>query len=415
MKHDDQQDALEHNVAEMLSRGGDPGTPDFERRLIQAVGRQVQRQRRMRMQRRWLVRVSVAAAILMVAALIVQQGRVDSDEPIGLITDIRGLVIVRNGESSQFVAGQRSVHARQWVQTQSGTTAQVVLTDQSRLTPHPRTAMQLDLQKHGHTVRLEKGSVAIEAHKQPPGRYLMVQTPGTSIKILGTRLDVRVVEKPTGVKQTRVRLHSGSVELASGGISTRLLPGMVGIAEEGTAPLAESSVLEVNELRRLLQDTRRRAEQTNAQANMPMIIDYVNSTVWTIVPLSQFDSGPANSYSLRLKYPAFRVKAYGLDGAAADTRAEGRVLHVDLSQRSQTAGVILRIPNATGLFRVHDGNIHEFAVPADSSHCVTLLQLCLPKSATVHAIEGEIVGTFERLDRLIVTLAADSQTLRIYE
>ena len=415
MKNDDKQDALEHNLAEMLSRGGDQVTSGFERRLIQVVGRQVQRQRQARIQRRWFVRASVAAAILIAAVLIIPQGLVDSDAPIGLITDIRGLVIVSNGESSEFVEGQRSVHARQWVQTQSGTTAHVVLADQSRLTPHPRTAMQLDLKKHGHTVRLEKGSVAIEAHKQPPGRYLMVQTPGTSIKILGTRLDVRVVEKPTGVKQTRVRLHSGSVELASGGISTLLLPGMVGIAEEGRAPSGESSVLEVNELRRLLQDTRRRAEQTNAQANMPMIIDYVNSTVWTIVPLGQFNANSGDVYSLRLKYPAFRVKAYTLEGAAADTRAEGRVLRVDLSQRSQTAGVILRIPNAAGLFRVGAGSIHELAVPADASPSVTLLQLCLPKSAMVHAIEDEIIETSERLDRQIVTLAADSQTLHLYE
>jgi len=419
MKNDDKHDALEHNLAEMLSSGGDQVTPGFERRLIQAVGRQVQRQRQARTQRRWFVRASVAAAILIAAVLIVQQGLVDSDEPIGLITDIRGLVIVRNGESSELVEGQRSVHARQWVQTQSGTTAHVVLTDQSRLTPHPRTAMQLDLHKHGPTVRLERGSVAIEAHKQPPGRYLLVETPGTSIKILGTKLDVRVVEKPTGVKQTRVRLHSGSVELASGGISTLLLPGMIGVAEEGKAPSGESSVLEVNELRRLLQDTRRRAEQTNAQANMPMIIDYVNSTVWTIVPLSQFNAGPANSHSLRLKYPAFGVKAYTLEGAEADTRAEGRVLHVGLSRRSQTAGVILRIPNAAGLFRGPDDETREFTMPAASVRSVTRLQLCLPKSATVQVIQGriidQIVETSERLDRLIVTLEADSQALHIYE
>jgi FecR protein len=418
MKNDDKRDALERNLAEMLSMGRDQVTPDSEERLVQVVGREVQRQRRAQIQKRWFVRTAAAAAILIVAILIVQQSRVGSDEPIGTITDVQGLVVVSNGAGPAVVQGPRSVHAQQWVQTQSGTTAQVLLTDQSQLTPRPRTVMQLDKQKHGHVVRLERGSVAIAAHKQPPKQYLMVETPGTAIKILGTKLDVRVVERPTGAKQTRIYLHSGSVELASGGISTLLLPGMVGITEEGKAPSGESSVLEVNELRRLLRDTRQRAERTNARANMPMIIDYVSSTVWTIVPLSQFDAEPANIYSLRLKYPAFCVKAYTLEGAATDTQAEGRVLHVDLSQRPKAAGVvtdvILRIPNATGLFRIDD-MAYELAMPAASSDCVTLLQLCLPKSAAVQAVQGQVIETSERLGRLVVTLMADSQTLQIYE
>ncbi|UCD49316.1 MAG: FecR domain-containing protein [Phycisphaerales bacterium] len=419
MNRDDKKDALDRNLTKMFPVGGDGITPEFEQRLLRAVGQQVQHQRRLRMQKRWFVRVSAAAAILIAAILIVPI----HDEPIGTITDIRGLVILRNGGQLQAVAGERAVHPRQWIQTQSGTTADVVLSDRSRLTPHPRTALQLDRQKHGHTVRLEKGAVAIEAHKQPPGQYLRVETHGTAIRILGTRLDVRVVEKPTGIKQTHVHLHSGSVELASGGTSTLLLPGMVGIAEEGRAPLGISSVLEVNELRRLLQDTRTRAAQTKAHANMPTIIDYVNSTVWTVVPLDAFKEETPNVYSLRLKYPAFRVQAYTLDGAVAETRAEGRVLHADLSRRPPAAGavstIILRIPSATGLFRTADGKTREFIMPAASVPSVTLLQLALPKATTVQAVQGkiidQIVETSERFGRLIVTLEADSQALQFYE
>lgn len=418
MKNDDKQNALDKNLAEMLSTSRDRATRGFEDRLIQAVGREVRRNRRSRIQRRWFIPAATAAAILIAAILIVPHDPIDRRGPIGRITDVQGWVVLKNGQGPEMVQGPHSVHAQQWVQTRSGTTAQVLLTDQSRLTSRPRTVMQLDRQKHGHIVRLEEGSVAIAAHKQPPKQYLAVETPGTAIKVLGTRLDVRVVERPNGLKQTRVHLHSGSIEVASGGVSTLLLPGMIGVTEEGKPPVAESSVLEVNELRRLFQETRHRAEQVGAQANMPMIIDYVSSTAWTMVPLNRFQAGSGEVYSLRLKYPAFGVKAYTQEGAEADARAEGRMLYVGLSQRPKAAGqvtsVILRIPRATGLFHVDNGTC-ELAMPAASSDAVTLLQLCLPKSATVQAVAGEIIEMSERLGRQVVTLEADSQALQIYE
>jgi len=422
MNDNDKQNALDRNLAEMFSMDRPEVTEDFESRLVQAVGRQVQGRRRQRMQRRWFIRASAAAAALAMAILVARQSLIDGDGPIGTLTDIRGLVLVSNGADVQLAEGQRSLHTEQWVQTQSGTTAQVVLSDQSRVTPSPRTVMQLDKQKQGHIVRLTKGAVAIAAQKQPEKQYLMVETPGTAIKILGTTLDVRVVERPTGVKQTRVHLHSGSIEVASGGVSTRLWPGMVSTTEEGKPPETESSVLEVNEIRRLLQETRRRAEATNAQANMPMIVDHVSSTAWTIVPLSQFDAGPGDVYSLRLKYAAFGVKAYTLPGAAVKTHAEGRVVHVDLSERpkevEKVTNIVLRVPRAAGLFRMN-GPAYELTAPAAAANAVTLLQVCLPKSATVQAVQGRIidrvVATSKRLNRLIVTLEADSQTPRIYE
>jgi hypothetical protein len=419
MKNDDKSNAFDRNLAKIFSSGRGQASPDFERRLLDAVGQQVRQQRRWRLQKRWFVGVSAAAAVLILAILIVPHNPLDSDDPIGLVTDIRGLVVLRNGERSEAIAGQRDIHARQWVQTQSGTTAQVVLTDQSTLTPQPRTAMQLDRQRHGHIVRLEKGAVAIEAHKQPPGQYLTVQTPGSAIKILGTRLDVRVVEKPTGIKQTRVYLHSGSVELTSAGASALLLPGMVGVAEEGQAPWGESDLLEVNELRRLLRDTRQRAAQTDAKANMPMILDYVGSTAWIVVPLNRFNAESGNIYSLQLKYPAYGVKAYTLEGATIETRAEGRLIHADFSSWADHAGkvgnIVLRIPNATGLVRVNSDRSGEFILPAATSPSVTLLQLCLPKWAKVRALTGEIVEVSERLGRQVVTLRAESEALQLYE
>ena len=418
MRNDDRQDTFDRNLAEMFSKNHKSAGSDFQERLIEVVGREVRWQRRMRRQGRWFVRVAAAAVILIVAILTFQGGSPVDEGPIGTIADIQGLVLLTNGHGPEIVEGRREIHARQWVQTRSGTTARVVLTDQSQLTPQPRTIMQLDRLKHGHVVRIEEGAVAIQAHKQAPKKYLEVEAPGTSIKVLGTKLDVGVAERPSGARQTRIHLHSGSIEVTSGGVSRRLLPGMVAVAEEGREPVAQSSALEVNELRRLWNETQQRAQATDAQANMPMIIDYVNSTVWAMVPLNQFEAEPEGGFSLGLKYSAFGVKAYTQEGAQAKTTTAGRVLHIDLSQRPSGAEtvthVILRIPRATGLFHLADG-AYELDVPGGDSRQVTLLQLCLPKSAKVEALSGQVIETSQRLNRSIVTLEADSHALQVYE
>ncbi len=418
MKNGDKQDVLDKNLTQMFSMSHDAVSPDFEERLVLAVGQEVQRQRRTRSQRHWFIGLSAAAAILIVTVLVFQSGSPIDDGPIGTIAKVQGLVLLTNGHAPEIVKGPRDIHARQWLQTRSGTTAQLVLTDRSQLTSQPRTVMQLDRQRQGHIVRIEEGAVAIAAHKQPPKQYMTVETPGTAIKVLGTELDVRVIENPTGVRQTRVHLHSGVIDVVSGGVSTRLLPGMVGLTEEGKSPVVQSSVLEVNELRRMWKETQQRAEQNDAQANMPMIIDYVGSTVWAMVPLSRFKSESEYVFSLQLKYPAFGVKAYTQEGALAKTSAVGRTVHVDLSQRPQGAEtvthVVLRVPRATGLFHFDNGDV-ELEIAGGTSHQMTWLQLCLPKSATVEAVSGRIIETTERLDRLVITLEADSHSLRVYE
>ena len=92
---------------------------------------------------------------------------------------------------------------------------------------------------------------------------------------------------------------------------------------------------------------------------------------------------------------------------------------MNLSKRPQDASdathIVLKIPHATGLFRVEDGKTYEFAAPAAAAPSVTLLQLALPRSAVVDTVQGKVIERFERLGRLVITVAADAQTLAVYE
>ena len=95
----------------------------------------------------------------------------------------------------------------------------------------------------------------MDAAKQAPSNSLTIETPGAKITVLGTRLDVHVVERLDGRKQTRVSVLSGEVELESAGRKIVLLPNMEGVADQGGPPLARSLTAEVNEMIRLVDET----------------------------------------------------------------------------------------------------------------------------------------------------------------
>ena len=141
------------------------------------------------------------------------------------------------------------------VRTRAGSKAQILLPDQSKLIPEPRTSLHIARTWHGPRITLEQGTLSLEAAKQPTGKAITIESSRAHIKVLGTKLDVRRVEKPSGKQQTRVRVLSGQVELESGGQKVQLLPGTEGVADENQPPTRVSLVFEVNELIELFNQT----------------------------------------------------------------------------------------------------------------------------------------------------------------
>ncbi|HUW19579.1 MAG TPA: FecR family protein [Sedimentisphaerales bacterium] len=359
---------------------------------------------------------AVTAAAAVIAASLIWFSPPKPAAVVGQVSNLYGIVTLNNGGLPEKVLETTDVLAGQWVEVLSGSRAGILLKDQSRLSPEPRTAFQVNARKHGLEILLERGAIAIEAAKQPPGKSLTIKTDGSRIRVFGTRLDVRLVRKPDGSRRTRVRVASGSVELQSSGKKVLLLPNTEGIADEGQEPVRRSANLEVSEMTRLFDKSKELAAQSNVKAGLPVIIDFMggsSATVWTVVASEKLQAADADRYLLRLKHPAFGVEAFTLDGAALDVDAKGNVLQIDLAdalEKSAPAGhLILKIPNVQGLFRAEEEGIFQFDSPPCAAPVVTLFQFRLPEGAYVDEASPEIIEREKKLNKLVVTVAANSQ------
>ncbi|MHC4618229.1 MAG: FecR domain-containing protein [Planctomycetota bacterium] len=418
---------------ELISRAVDSGRPRFdaekwkqeypeEFQILCSWARQGRATRqaaiRMFIHRSPITKVvaAVTAAAAVIVASVIWFSPPEPARVVGRVSNLYGIVTLKNGGLPEKVVETADILPGQWVEVLSGSKAGILLKDQSTLSPQPRTLFQINDKGNGLDILLQRGAVAIEAAKQPPGRSLTIRTDGSQIRVLGTRLDVRLVRKPDGTRRTRVSVTSGSVELESSGKKVLLLPNTEGIADEGEAPVRRSANLQVNEMIRLFDKNNELAAQSNVEAGLPVIIDFMggsSATIWTIVPWEKLQATGTGPYSLKLKSPALEVEAFTLDGVALDVHGKGNVLQIDPADaltRSPGPGyIILKIPNIIGLFEADDEDAFQFdSTPSDAS-IVTLFQFRLPESAYIGEISPQPVEMERKLNRLVFTIAANSR------
>jgi len=289
------------------------------------------------------------------------------------------------------------------------------LEDRSRLHLRPRSRIQLKAETHGPSVVLQEGRISVEAAKQPTGSHLTIETAGSQIKVLGTKLDVDLIVRPDGSKRTRVSVASGTVELASGGKTLRLGPNMEGIADEGQPPIARSLTAEVNEMVRLIDETEAMAAKGKVPPGPPAIIDFnddASATVWTLVSIENPTDAELNQYELKCALGDPQIRAFTLEGASLRLCIkDGRRL-IDLSCAPVPPGgraeLIARVSGVTGLFEAGRQGVFEFKRKRASSPSLSLFQFRLPHSAFVERAEPRPIETRATLSRLVVTIAGDS-------
>jgi hypothetical protein len=250
----------------------------------------------------------------------------------------------------------------------------------------------------------------------------MVQTPGSQIKILGTKLNVRVIKKPDGSKRTQVRVTSGSVELESSGQKVLLLRHTDGIADEGKVPVVRSLTPEVNEMIRLITLSRQLAEKANTKAGGASILDFHrdgSTTVWTVVSLAESQQTETEVYSIKLKYPARQVRAFTVGGVELDTSKEGQTLLIDFSQLPSGVEhrnkVILKLANMKGMFRVLTDSIFEFSRSDDNEGVTSMFQFRIPESASIEEISPEPIEQYKTLNKTVITVVSDSQIINVFD
>jgi hypothetical protein len=448
-------DRFDENLKRMLQSAIDQPRPAFEERLVRDVLAEVCRQRelegaesgtgsrtnempstvewsraegekiRVFLRRllgggpwgRPLVFAAAASAVLLVAAGIwLATG--PAGRTIGQVKCLYGLVAVQDNGACQTVAEAADLKSGQRIQTRAGSGAEIFLADRSKLTPAPRTSLQITRSGQGPRILLEQGTIQVEAAKQPAGKAIRIEAARAQIKVLGTRLEVRLVEKPSGTRQTRVRVLSGQVEMESGAQKVLLFAGTEGVADADQPPVRSSVVFEVNELLGLFNQTKALAEQSGHPCGLPAIFDLTTGTLWAVVPGQRLQAAGLRMFNLKLKYPAFRVAAYTLDGAEILVAGNGQVLRLDFSAMPSPQSpdyVILKVPGVGGLVKETAAGLNECALPGTESDLPTLLQFHLPESARLEQLTPGAVGTSRERNRLIVTVAARVVPPEVYE
>jgi ferric-dicitrate binding protein FerR (iron transport regulator) len=251
-----QPNPLDENLRRMIESAVEKPSQGFEDRLVADVLAEVARQKGHASvragQRPWWIRVAAAAAVMLIAVGI-WIAVSTSGHGVGRLSRVYGVVGVQDNGVSHPIGDAVELRSGQRVETHSGSKAQITLADQSKVTPDPRTRLQIAQTRLGPNIVLEQGAIRVQAAAQPAGRSISIVAADSHVKVLGTDLDVRLVIAPGGTQQTRVHVRSGSVEMASAGRKVVLLPGTEGLAEKGKAPVRSSVVFEVNELIRLFE------------------------------------------------------------------------------------------------------------------------------------------------------------------
>jgi hypothetical protein len=422
MKNDSRQDIFEENLSKMLNSAMKKTDSSFDENLTKVVLTEVDKQRSALRYRLIFKKISLAAAaaVIVIAAIrFANQGPVES---VGQVRNIYGIVTISNGNIPEKVIETTDIRAGQWIETLSGSKAEILLKDKSKLWPAPRTVLQISNGRNGQQILLQRGFVAIEAAKQPSGKSLTIKTDGSKVKVLGTNLDVRLVKRPDGSKRTRVSVASGSVELESSGEKVLLSANTEGIADEGKTPVKRPSNLDVSEMVRLFNKNNELAAQSNVDAGLPSIIDFKGGStaaVWTMVPFEKLEETGAGHYLIKLKYPAFGARVFTLEGTELPVSNQGRNLQIDFSSLdvdpSQINQLVLHLPEIKGIFRSDDGNVIRFDRSTSPRPIVTLFQFRLPESANIEQIYPEPIETARKLSKLLITVAADSLMFEVCE
>ena len=262
---------------------------------------------------------------------------------------------------------------------------------------------------------LDEGQISLDVVKQPRNKSVTISTPDVQVTVVGTALDVQVLTKPNGRKQTWVDVRSGRVELASGGKRVVLLPNMQGVANQGEPPMARSQTAEVNELARLVERTAVLAAKAGTPPGRPAIVEFSgdgSETVWSLIEIRNAAGTDLNESFLECSVPDGGLDVFSLQGARLPVTARvsggGSIGRLIPCRRVDGAFWSFEWATCGGCLPRSAGVNSSFpARPRPAG--VSLLQLRLPSSARVEAMEPKPVEVRRSLSRLVLTILASYQ------
>ena len=137
----------------------------------------------------------------------------------GTVASVAGTLVLVSEASTMPLAAGAEIAEGQEIRTGKGSRAVIRLRDGSRVEMDERSDVQLSERWSGKTIRLERGSVLVEAARQRPGR-LEVATPDSLVSVKGTIFAVS-----WGLKGSRVSVVQGEVKVDHSGVSKLLYRG----------------------------------------------------------------------------------------------------------------------------------------------------------------------------------------------
>ena len=152
--------------------------------------------------------------------------------PRGVVQSVDGFLYRVSDTGGRVVSAGTEIGEREEIRTARGSRAMVRLPDGSLVEMRERSELSLSRKQSGTTIRLERGSVIVQAAKQRHGR-LYVATADCLVSVKGT---IFAVDR--GTKGSRVAVIQGEVQVDEARATRLLHPGEQASTDATMAPVA---------------------------------------------------------------------------------------------------------------------------------------------------------------------------------
>ena len=169
-----------------------------------------------RIQRKWKFVTKGIAAVFILSAIVwfSYQAKKGNYSYAVLDTASEGVIVIGNNGVSQVLPNLSSYTIKDTttINTQNSTGKVTFTDDNTTLNLSKETHVKLWQETGGKRIKIIKGNIYVHAAKQKEGKEVILITPNSKIKIVGTRFSIKVTEEATNVAVDEGRVSIQSIK-----------------------------------------------------------------------------------------------------------------------------------------------------------------------------------------------------------